>query len=604
MMCHNKFKYVGLVSAIALLGISSFAQAGKIVVDDTAQTPGYGGWNLTNVDVVIYDVDGKEIIDGFDPIDGSYDPAYQTFDSFIYSENAATATSTPVAVLHGKDWPVGEPPGIKIINNDPGKINFPKPDNCIMTTSYLDGGYLDADVPASSLCSSDFQTHKRFKVNMLPDSLLRPVDLVFNVVDDAGTTTHYQMFQKINNYTGSRLAGFGVTIGTGMGDTFVPSIDVANGGVGLASLSLSASTVDTEVIWEPDDMATFSHGLFGPAEPPKFPDDGFFDSWAAGFWVAADPYPGTSDVIDSSPIIPGMDDNVLPSNYQRVPRTTGPDEQFGPWLHDEIIPYGIFFDDDGDPVTDAVLMAFWGFNPEIMTYGWMYSNNHVDTILGVPAPFQAVDSPTFSMWALDPLYAMDVIEDTLNLGLNYVISIGAVDPSWSTFTIRIVPFEYGDDPEENIGDPGYVTNPPTGSSLLKPGNDAVLSVEPAPTFDAGAPLSIMVADGNALLIPVTVVNLRTLEEETSTDVLIGGVFEMVETGVDRGLYEGLLPTSSNEADMTSNDGIMYVEPGDVLEISYQDADGDVNPDPVSTTTYVSSFYVIPVPGGGAAVINL
>ncbi len=44
--------------------------------------------------------------------------------------------------LHGKDWPVGEPAGVKVINGDTG-VEHGKPVNCIMTSSYL--AYQDMD---------------------------------------------------------------------------------------------------------------------------------------------------------------------------------------------------------------------------------------------------------------------------------------------------------------------------------------------------------------------------------------------------------------------------------------------------------------------------
>ena len=65
-----------------------------------------------------------------------------------------------------------------------------------------------------------------------------PIDLVFNVVDEAhaltpnpdglpGDTTSnplklrpYQVFSKINNYTGKRLAGYKIVVGTGTGRAF------------------------------------------------------------------------------------------------------------------------------------------------------------------------------------------------------------------------------------------------------------------------------------------------------------------------------------------------------------------------------------------------
>ncbi len=82
-----------------------------------------------------------------------------------------------------------------------------------MTTSYLEfqnmmtldggSGFLDAwdegNVPNPVICSSPFQTHKRFKYNMMPDSVANydvntrygnPIDLVFNL--DSTDTTKYE----------------------------------------------------------------------------------------------------------------------------------------------------------------------------------------------------------------------------------------------------------------------------------------------------------------------------------------------------------------------------------------------------------------------------
>ena len=82
-----------------------------------------------------------------------------------------------------KTSPVGEPAGIKVINGDMN-TRIGRPNNCIMTSSYLeyqnmdditsDSGYLnttDTTGPNPVICSSPFQTHKRFKVNMMPSTV-------------------------------------------------------------------------------------------------------------------------------------------------------------------------------------------------------------------------------------------------------------------------------------------------------------------------------------------------------------------------------------------------------------------------------------------------
>ncbi|MFA0183237.1 hypothetical protein AB4463_23060, partial [Vibrio cyclitrophicus] len=77
-----------------------------------------------------------------------------------------------------------------------------------------DANFLDSTHPQPVICSSPFQTHKRFKVAMLPASVDdidsgdgHGIDLVFNVQDetidpeaeDQIALRSYQVFSKINN---------------------------------------------------------------------------------------------------------------------------------------------------------------------------------------------------------------------------------------------------------------------------------------------------------------------------------------------------------------------------------------------------------------------
>lgn len=442
---HKGLSVSSVAFAIALLSFSLTAQAGKIIsVPSASGAEGFGGWNLDNVDVVVKDQSEAVIPNGFDPTDGSYSPDYFAFDSNIYDDDFPGSTNL-MGVLHGKDWPVGEPAGIKIVNDDT-KVKAPKPQNCIVTTSYVDPNFLDTANPEQTICSSGFQTHKRFKVNMLANSLGAAVDLVFNVEVD-GTSRDYQMFQKMNNYTGKRLEGFIVEVGTGVGSGFVKASDT----IGLLSeLSLSAplkTGLDPETgIWDPEDLATFSHGLFGAIDK-NFPDPGFFDTRPAGFYVTSATVAGVSDTFAST--VP------MPSNYKQAP-PAGPPEQFGPWQYSDIVPTGIFFDDDADPATDAALMAFWGETVDGSgNYAWMRGNIH---------GWAEVDAATLVDWGSNPLYSSGEIEDLLNLGLNYIVTIGTVDATWptwngtsaATFTIRLIPIQ----DTSGIGDPGYITNPP------------------------------------------------------------------------------------------------------------------------------------------------
>ena len=393
---------------------------------------GFAAWNLDNVDVVVPD-------GSFDPMTG----AYVMGPDGIYSAAVTDGQGTQTAMIQGKDWPVGEPSGIKVINDD-AEVNPNRPPNCLATTSYLQGTTLATPNPLPTLCSSGFQTHKRFKVNMGPGSLDAGVDLVFNVEPD-GTTRDYQVFQKINNHTDARLEGFAVQVGVGVGADFV-----AAGDAGLSTV-LALSTPPE--IWSTEQTATFSHGLFGPADQ-HFPQDGFFDDVRAGFVTEITEYTmgsGQGDTFSST--------MTLGSHYAQVPPAGGPPEQFGPWLPAAWAPYGYFFDDDGDPSTDAALMAFWGETAAGSgVYAWMG---------GDADDFAVVDEETVAAWESDPAYEIGEIEDLLNLGLNYILTVGTVDAGWptwdadtstATLTLRMIPVE----DTSGLGEPGYVTNSPLG----------------------------------------------------------------------------------------------------------------------------------------------
>ncbi len=58
----------------------------------------------------------------------------------------------------------------KIVNDDLA-VKDPKPTNCIMATSYLEGHFLDSTDPEQVICSGPFQSHKRYKLAMLPSTV-------------------------------------------------------------------------------------------------------------------------------------------------------------------------------------------------------------------------------------------------------------------------------------------------------------------------------------------------------------------------------------------------------------------------------------------------
>ena len=440
---------------------------------DAATEACVGAWDLGNVTVKLFRADGTEFgIGTFNETDGTYETML-VGDSFSSVVNDWDDPSLVMAKVGGKVWPIGEPTGIKAVYGD-DKVKNGKPANCIINTAYLDGlndadkttdidAYLGSEKPEPVICSSGFQTHKRFKIAMQPDTFEakattpgaegRPIDLVFKVTDSGdGTVNRYQVFSKINNYTNQRLSGYKIVVGTGVGAAFKPAAANDLEQDLFISLGLGEGMDDPDkdgvydvpnglnLFDDEEGLATFSRGLFGPEDtehvPPRFPTDGFFDKRYAGFNVVQScsdaakcaTYTVYEDLLDPTKTVTAryadtiVSDGALPSNYVEAPIN------FGDWLHSGLAPMGIFFDPDSDPSTDNDLMAYWNGTQWIQRY----------------PTFTPVDAATLNTWAADPRYTVAVIEDTLNLGINYIVNVGDDldnDPTTteSKITIRIIP---------------------------------------------------------------------------------------------------------------------------------------------------------------------
>jgi len=446
------------MSLVAGMLLGSNVYAGKIITDadlsNIVVTPntqfGFGGWKFDNVDVRMVDAETGIATGGsFNIADGTYSPMGigDSFESDIkdinYSTGVPVIGSTVMGHLHGKDWPVGEPAGIKIINDDT-KVQHGKPFNCIMTSSYQDGGYLNDATPNPVICSSPWQTHKRFKINLLPTSVDsvpveggygEPVDIVFNLdpTDTNTTVRRYQVLQKANNYTDKRLKGYKIEVLDENGskcDTLTLSLGIGEGDAGGD-------------IWGEEDMANMSHGLWGPYEEGRF-DNGFFDYKRAYYSVV---------LSDNNHTI-SYAGEMLGGNYQAI---------FGNWLPSIWEPMGIFHDDDQDPETDGILKAFFGTAPGHTEDAWYKSTvtNPLD-----PNPTYAWSEATdadFLEWSGD-WYSVGAVEDVLNLGLNYIVNVGENALIGKTFTIRITPYV-----DSNQSVPSYVgkdtTIPDTNTTI-------------------------------------------------------------------------------------------------------------------------------------------
>ncbi|GIU00212.1 hypothetical protein TSL6_07180 [Sulfurovum sp. TSL6] len=558
----NKFLGMSLVTAMLL---ASNAYAGKIIGANVGDAHvankqyGFGGWNFSNINVILSD--GGD----FNTTTGVYDP--RIYGDTFYSQVKSTVDNTTVlATVHGKDWPVGEPAGIKVINGDIGQGG--KPENCIMTTSYLDefntgtgeSGYLDttsADGPVPVICSSPFQTHKRFKVKMLETMIDNNTsvggyygnyfDLTFNLEAGDNTTKLYQVLQKINNYTTKRLNGYKIEV-----------LDAKKEKNPNLTLSIAVDT------WGEQDFANFAHGLWGPADQ-HFDTNGFFDDVRAY-------YPATlsSDKYTISYVGP-----MQGGNYQTL---------FGNWLTYKWAPVGIFWDDDKDPSTDNELVAYWG-DPLGTGIGWYKGN---DTNWEKPTPQELL------AWETDPWYEMGVIEDTLNLGLNYIVEVGDNNLIGDTFTIRITPHTDTDQaPPVHYG---------TTPIVIIPTEKGVVAISPSPTFSPGENLTVSVADTDLNTDVSTEQNITIVVKNSTGDeenVLL------VETDVNSSIFKGTLPTDSINVGGV-NDGTMTTIDGTIVTAYYIDVSENATitaSTTASTSSIVPSDDENPSSGGGGCTYN-
>lgn len=512
------------MSLIGTILFSSGAFAGKIIgaipTDPVVSKTqfGFGGWDLTNVSVKITDTEYHEIVTKiFDTGDGTYDTMVLG-DSF---ESKITTGGEVRGKLHGKDWPVGEPAGIKVINGDTEKDG--KPGNCILTTSYLDGADLSSATPKPVICSSDFQSHKRFNINLQPSTAGldgddgNPVDLVFNLQPGDDTTQRYQVLQKINNYTDKRLDGYTVEV-----------LDASGQPNNALTLSLGIGENAGTDIWDETERANFSDGLWGPEDSHS--EVGFFDDKRVYYPV----------VLSSANTI-SYAGNLIGGNYQTI---------FGNWLPSSWEPTGILFDDDNDPATDAVLLAFYGDPLSSGTDAW--HKGKADN-WAIPTDEERL------RWSNYP-YSEEAIEDVLNLGLNYIINIGNNGAIGSKFTLRITPHIA---PTASQTPPTYVNAPiPSISDDIA---DGTVSISPAPTFIIGKTLKVLVKDSALNLDPAfnDVTTLTVVADTGDSETIT-----LTETNINSSTFSGTFSTEYSTGTVAVDNGVISVLEDSVVSVTY------------------------------------
>lgn len=257
-------------------------------------------WNEGNVVIIGPDVDGNYFSNVYD----------QPTSDGVGADTSGYIKYTP---------PEGADPGLKVVNNaEPNPDNVVPPpgrpvDNCIMAAG-------------TASCNSDFQSGKRFKLDRTG---LDPIDLVFNLDGSPLTDNNdglYKVFQKYGNNTDIALGGFSIGLGFGIGEDFIAS----SGGDGLGFVEFANPN-------ESQFSSVFAQGLFG-TDTQRGRPQGYFSAERSGYDLAFI----TEDLFQTTGLFGGE------FGYEAL---------FGNWMSYSMVPLGYFYDDDGDPLTDAILMA-------------------------------------------------------------------------------------------------------------------------------------------------------------------------------------------------------------------------------------------------------
>jgi hypothetical protein len=363
----------------------------------TATAAQITGWNLDNVSISGPDSEG-------------------VYYSNVYDRAPVDSSASTNGYIK-YDLVEGAEPGLKVVNDAPLEASGNPVDNCIMAA----GG---------ATCNGPFQSGKRFK---LDQTNAGAVDLVFDLSGEPfaeGNDGLYRVFQKYGNATDSLLSGFTMSLGFGIGDAFTQS----TAGDGLGFVDFGDDPRNSEF------SSLFAQGLFGTDER-RGRLTGYFSPDRSGFELDL----VSEDLFQTTGLFGG--------EY-------GYESLFGDWMSYSMAPDGYFFDDDGDPLTDAVLMAHfnaesgqWIMNRgidetgEVVSLAFGNEGARYDSIAEVEAAIQsqAGDSglslaacPEVPVAGVPCLAGTDVIEDLGKFNVTSFIDAFSFDyADQSSFTLRI-----------------------------------------------------------------------------------------------------------------------------------------------------------------------
>ncbi|MDD2271395.1 MAG: choice-of-anchor F family protein [Desulfuromonadaceae bacterium] len=326
-------------------------------------------------------------------------------------------------------------PGLSIVN-----IDDVTGENCVMSA----GWNPDSTPTATQMsdwwgvdkkqCSDPFQSSKRFKV--VTKVLDAPVDLTFNVLDDA-KETQYRILQKLGNQTGNRVTGYTTQLGfvdaNGTFTEAAPGQGVSfslRNGTKFSNTNPTSSTMANQ--GELDSLV--AHGLFG-APDKHHPAPGYFNPYVrANFGLLAG------------------ETHMSTTGMAQVHR-----DLFGEWMPSNHLKGGYYFDMDLISYTDNALMAncdgvfdeaaaLAGAANAGCTGTWVTYRESLTPTLNpdgtwaIPAPVGTdirqpvpVDAATLAMWKADPArWIPGDIDDFANVNINEFIVISNVS-NWPTY---------------------------------------------------------------------------------------------------------------------------------------------------------------------------
>ena len=298
-----------------------------------------------------------------------------TSQAFVYPEALPAPDTAPPSASNGwleitTDSGVTNFPGIEVYNEVNGDFV-----GCIMAKN----DFLPADPgDLAPNCLAPNDSGKRFKLKAT--TVNAPIDLVIKVTADNTDTNAYRVIGKFSNLTGGRLGGARYQLGFGIGDDFVPSADFDG---------LSISTLTSQPV------ARYPGGLFGGSPAEGLP---FFSTEPALFEL--------NDTASGEDILQTA---AMPLPYKAI---------FGNWLALDQVPNAWFFDDDGNPDTDAILLAYqepdaswWTydkeftdptFDPEDPAFAYNENADFELIVDNMTLVRRAVEQAELDAWAADP----------------------------------------------------------------------------------------------------------------------------------------------------------------------------------------------------------